>query len=139
MTSFKLLVIDTNLYTALTRGDPQVTDIFRASKEIAFPLVVLGELYGGFQYGSRYEKNLAELNGILSKPSCRVLAPTIDTARIYGRLYASLKKQGSPIPTNDIWIAALTIEYEAVLATYDTDFQAITELRLAIELGESHG
>jgi tRNA(fMet)-specific endonuclease VapC len=134
MISFDLLVLDTNFYSALAKNDSQAIDLVRASREVAFPQIVIGELLGGFQYGSRFEKNLSELKKILAKPTCRVLMPTMETAQIYGRLYAELKKHGSMIPTNDIWIAALIIEYEGVLATYDTDFAAIAEVRLALEL-----
>jgi predicted nucleic acid-binding protein len=121
MISFDLLVLDTNFYSALAKNDSQAIDLVRASREVAFP-------------GSLFEKNLSELKKILAKPTCRVLMPTMETAQIYGRLYAELKRHGSMIPTNDIWIAALIIEYEGVLATYDTDFAAIAEVRLALEL-----
>ena len=131
---FELLVLDTNFYSALAKNDSQATNLIRTSNEVAFPQIVIGELIGGFQYGNRFDKNLAELKKVLDKPSCRVLMPSMQTAGIYGRLYAHLKKHGRMIPTNDIWIAALTIEYEGTLATFDTDFIDIPELQLAIDL-----
>ena len=135
MADFELLVLDTNFYSALTKNDPAARRLLRAAKEVALPHVVIGELLGGFHYGSQFERNLAELKKLLAKPSCRVLLPSLETAQIYGRLYAQLKKRGTMIPTNDIWIAAAVIEYEGTLATYDRDFAAMPELQLAMETG----
>ncbi|MGH7196133.1 MAG: type II toxin-antitoxin system VapC family toxin [Candidatus Saccharimonadales bacterium] len=129
---FELLVIDTNFYSAFTKRDQRAIQLLRASQEVALPLTVLGELFGGFRYGNKTENNLAELREFLARPSCRTLLPSLETAPIYGQLYAELKKHGSMIPTNDIWIAALTIEYDGVLATFDRDFAAIPQLKLAI-------
>lgn len=127
---FDLLVLDTNYYSALAKNDPRVILLIRHSEEIALPHTVIGELLGGFHYGSQFDKNYKDLNRVLAKPTCRVLMPSIETANIYGRLYANLKKRGKMIPTNDIWIAALTIEYEGTLATYDKDFNAIRDIKL---------
>jgi predicted nucleic acid-binding protein len=129
---FNLLVLDTNYYSALAKNDPKVNSLIRASEEIALPHIVIGELLGGFYYGSRFERNYNDLQKVLAKPTCRVLMPSIETAKIYGQLYADLKRRGKMIPTNDIWIAALTIEYEGTLATYDTDFSIIKDLRLIV-------
>jgi tRNA(fMet)-specific endonuclease VapC len=131
--NFELLVLDTNFYSALAKNDPRARGLIRTAREIALPLIVIGELMGGFHHGSRFEKNMSELQDVLAKPSCRILMPSIETAENYGQLYAHLKRQGKMIPTNDIWIAALTIEYEGVLATYDTDFDDIPGLQLAID------
>ena len=127
---FDLLVIDTNYYSALAKNDQNVNLLVRNSEEIAFPHTVIGELLGGFHYGGQFDKNYNDLKRVLAKPTCRVLMPSIETANIYGRLYADLKRRGKMIPTNDIWIAALTIEYEGTLATYDKDFFAIQGIKL---------
>lgn len=125
-----MLVIDTNFYSALARGNERTKQLIRSSEEIALPHIVIGELLGGFRYGTKFDKNFSDLQKMLSRPSCRVLMPSMETANIYGKLYARLKKKGSIIPTNDIWIAALTLEYEGKLATFDTDFDSIRELEI---------
>jgi len=127
---FDLLVLDTNYYSALAKNDPGVTSLIRNSEEIALPHTVIGELLGGFHYGNQFDKNYNDLKRVLAKPTCRVLMPSIETANIYGRLYADLKKRGKMIPANDIWIAALTIEYEATRATYERDVSAIKGIKL---------
>jgi len=127
---FDLLVLDTNYYSALAKNDPDVNLLIRNSEEIALPHTVIGELLGGFRYGSQFDKNYNDLKRLLAKPTCRVLMPSTETANIYGRLYADLKRRGKMIPTNDIWIAALTIEYEGTLATHDKDFSAVYGIKL---------
>jgi len=127
---FDLLVLDTNYYSALAKNDPGVNSLIQNSEEIALPHTVIGELIGGFHYGSQFDKNYNDLKRVLAKPTCRVLMPSIETANIYGRLFADLKRLGKMIPTNDIWIAALTIEYEGTLATYDKDFSAVQGIKL---------
>jgi tRNA(fMet)-specific endonuclease VapC len=117
-------------FSAFAKNDPRVKPLIRAATEIALPHTVIGELLGGFRNGNRFEQNYRDLQRVLAKPSSRVLMPTFETAEIYGRLYADLKKRGAIIPTNDIWIAALSLEYEGTLATFDADFAAIPDLRL---------
>jgi len=125
-----LLVLDTNYYSALAKNVPGVNLLIRNSEEIALPHTVIGELLGGFHYGSQFDKNYNDLKRVIAKPTCRVLMPSIETANIYGRLYADLRRRGKMIPMNDIWIAALTIEYGGTLATYDKDFAAIQGIKL---------
>ena len=125
-----MLVIDTNFYSALARGNERTKQLIRSAEEIALPHTVIGELLGGFRYGTKFDKNYSDLQEMLSRPSCRVLMPSMETTNIYGKLYAGLKKKGTMIPTNDIWIAALTLEYEGKLATFDTDFDSIRELEI---------
>ena len=125
-----LLVLDTNYYSALAKNNPRVSLLVRSSEEVALPHTVVGELLGGFYYGSQFDKNYSDLKRVLAKPTCRILMPSMETAKIYGRLYADLKRRGKMIPTNDIWIAALTIEYEGTLASYDKDFKVIPDIKL---------
>ncbi len=125
-----LLVLDTNYYSAWARNNPGVSSLVRRSKEVAFPHTVIGELLGGFYFGSQFDRNYSDLKRVLAKPTCRIIMPSMETTKIYGRLYADLKKRGKMIPTNDIWIAALTIEYEGTLASYDKDFKVIPDIKL---------
>lgn len=127
---FDLLVLDSDCYSALAKNDSSVTSLIRNSEEIALPHTVIGELLGGFHYGNQFHNNYNDLTRVLAKPTCRILMPSIETANIYGRLYADLKKHGKMIPTNDIWIAALTIEYEGTLATYDKHFSIVHGIKL---------
>jgi tRNA(fMet)-specific endonuclease VapC len=90
--------------------------------------VVAGELLYGFRNGSRYEANVRVLAEFLEDPNVRVLTVTWDTADLFGRISADLRKKGRPIPTNDIWIAAHAQESGADLISSDPHFGYIDGL-----------
>jgi len=92
------------------------------------PAVVLGELRAGFRLGTRYEKNESELRTFLSNPVVRVLDVDDDAAHNYAEIVVALRKKGTPMPTNDIWIAALAMREGATVLTFDAHFESITRL-----------
>ena len=87
----------------------------RESTEIVFSAVVIGELLFGFRNGSRLERNTRELDELFSNERVSVSPVTRTTADRFGRIAASLRKAGTPMPTNDIWIAAHAFESGAEL------------------------
>ena len=119
------LCIDTNAYSALMRGHDIVRDILEKADSLIMPTVVLGELHAGFAAGNRKVENEQKLQTFLATPGTRVVPIGQETAERYGKLVRYLKLQGTPIPTNDIWIAAVAFETGAVLLTADTHFSAI--------------
>ncbi|HEY1646208.1 MAG TPA: type II toxin-antitoxin system VapC family toxin [Candidatus Saccharimonadales bacterium] len=127
---FDLLVLDGDFYAAMVNNDIKAIELIRSSKDVALPLIVIGELLGGFHHGNRFEKNSDGLKEFLAKPTCRVLMPSFETSEIYGKLYSELRESGKMIPTNDLWIAALVIEYEGVLGSFDKHFKSIDRLKL---------
>jgi tRNA(fMet)-specific endonuclease VapC len=70
------------------------------------------------------------LDAFLDKPSVRILDATRETAEVFGTLRDSMKKAGTPLPTNDLWIAAHTFETGSVLVTFDEHFERIPNLRV---------
>jgi tRNA(fMet)-specific endonuclease VapC len=125
-------LLDTNAYVALKRGDERIAAVVRSSEELVFSIVVIGELLFGFRNGDRFEKNLDELEQFLDHPAVAVLHVTRVTADRFGRLAALLRKAGTPVPTNDIWIAAQTQESGAELVTFDKHFERIPALAVTI-------
>ena len=123
-------LLDTSAYVALRRGQPTVAAIVRESEELVFSMVVVGELLFGFRNGSRYQKNLADLEDFLSQPAVTVHPVTWVTADRFGRVAADLRRMGKPIPTNDIWIAAHAFETGAELVTLDAHFRHVKGLPL---------
>ena len=121
-------LLDTNAYVALKRGHERVSELVRASTELTFSVVVLGELFFGFRNGSRLDKNTRELDELLADARVSLLPVTRTTADRFGRLAAKLRRAGTPIPTNDIWIAAHAFESGAELVTFDRHFEAIEGL-----------
>ncbi len=96
---------------------------------IFFSPVVLGELFAGFKKGTQEKKNSDLLQAFLREHTtiCEV---TADTAEIYGIIFTNLRKQGTPIPMNDVWIAAQCIEFGAELLTFDRHFERVPGLRV---------
>lgn len=125
------LLLDTNAYTAILRNKGEsVLDAIDEVEKLFFSVVVIGELYAGFRNGTRFRENVGALKEFLSDPIVTVADVNEETAEIFGELKSILKKQGTPIPLNDIWIAAQCVERGAVLVTFDKHFSNIPGLRI---------
>lgn len=122
------IALDTNRLTDLFQGDRKLASWLGTCEEVWVPLFVLGEIKAGFYGGTQHERNDTLLQKFLSKETVDVLLPGVHTAEHYGRLFAQLKRAGTPIPNNDIWIAALALEHHLVLATRDHHFERIPQL-----------
>jgi len=122
------IALDTSAYSALMTGHQDVAALIRRSEAVLVPAVVAGELLYGFRSGSRLEENSARLEAFLESPSVDLLPVTFTTADRFGRIAAALRKNGTPIPTNDIWIAAQVMEVGADLLSSDSHFRAVEGL-----------
>ena len=122
------ILLDTNAYTALMSGRPEVTERVRQSEKVLLSSVVAGELLFGFHNGTRFEENYRHLSAFLENPFVELLPVTLNTANRFGRIAAALRSKGNPIPTNDIWIAAHTMESGGDLLSYDQHFSAVDGL-----------
>ncbi len=122
--------IDTNVYSSLKKGNLDVIELLENANEVYVPAIVLGELYAGFQMGNKLKNNTKELKEFLDEPGVYIIDIDIydAIAERYGLLIKILKKNGTPIPTNDIWIAATTLEKGAKIATFDAHFKVIPGL-----------
>ena len=121
-------LLDTNAYVALKRNHTGVADLVRESSELVFSIVVVGELLFGFRNGTRHDKNAKELDAFLANDRVSVLPVTRTTADRFGRIATALRKAGTPIPSNDIWIAAHAFESGAELITFDEHFTGVDGL-----------
>ena len=92
---------------------------------VGLPVIVMGELWLGFLLGSRLRRNQAELAEFAGHPAVETLAVDAETARIYAEMVVDLRKAGTPLPTNDIWVAATAARAGATVLTYDAHFAAI--------------
>ncbi len=122
------LVFDTSAYSHFRAGHPLVLDLLAAADVILLPATVLGELEAGFELGQRALENRTTLARFLQEPFVTVLPTTPDVARRYGQVFARLRRAGTPIPTNDIWIAAATLDVGGQLLTFDARFQQVPGL-----------
>ena len=124
------ITLDTNAYSAFMQGDEKVLDALADASTVYLPLFVIGELHYGFRGGSKIQENLGQLKAFLDKPTVESWLPTLETAQIYGETQDELKRAGTPIPINDIWIASSCIESGSTLVTYDKHFHHIPSIRL---------
>lgn len=120
--------LDTNRLTDLFRGDLDLAEQIGTADEVWIPLTVLGELKAGFRGGTHQLRNEALLSRLLSKPTAGILCPDLETAEHYARLFVQLRKAGTPIPDNDLWIAALVLQHNLTLITRDSHFDRIPQL-----------
>lgn len=126
------ILLDTNRYTDLARSVADVVARVSGAAEVWLPLFVLGELRAGFLGGSRRKRNEVALERFLNRPNTSVLLPDVDTASFYAKVYNDLRRQGTPIPANDIWIAALAIQHDLMLDARDQHFQHVPGLKLVV-------
>ncbi len=119
--------LDTNAYSDLKRGTRWVREVATAS-EVRICATVLGELRFGFGIGKGKAKNLRELQEFLDDPVVSQAVIGDSTAILYGDLKRYLRAKGTPIPENDIWIAASCVEDGAVLLTSDRHFERLPQV-----------
>lgn len=124
------IAIDTNRYVDFCRGEQDVVSIIQQSEKIFIPYIVLGELRAGFLSGKKSLPNERLLVRFINSPRVDPLLPDENTTHHYARLFQQLRKQGTPIPTNDLWLAALVIQHDLQLFTRDGHFRHIPQLLL---------
>ena len=124
----KKVLIDTNIYSLAMRGDDKVVAELRKIDLIGFSAISIGELFSGFKGGNRESRNKEEINIFLDSP--RVVLHPIDegTAEFYASILHDLKEAGTPIPTNDIWIAAVAFQHGYKIFSKDHHFNLIPGL-----------
>lgn len=123
------VIFDTNAYRAFKEGKSEVFAILEQTTQIWMCSIVLGELLAGFAAGSRETQNRRELYQFLKQPQVSQLTVDGTTADFYASIFRSLRSKGRPIPTNDLWIAALALQYNCVLYTYDDHFHYVDNIR----------
>jgi tRNA(fMet)-specific endonuclease VapC len=122
------ILFDTNAYIAFKLGEPSIVEVIKHAEIIGISPVVLGELLSGFDCGNKARKNREELQHFLSSSRIKFYPITSDTPSFYSQIYVALKHKGKPIPTNDLWIAAQSMENGCVLCTYDKHFKLVEGL-----------
>jgi predicted nucleic acid-binding protein len=124
------LLLDTNCYRDFCLGLPEVIKAVRQSSSIYLPFIVVGELRAGFACGSKARANEAVLTKFLGQNCVDVIYPDEETTHHYANLFRQLRQQGTPIPTNDLWIAALAVQYDMLLASRDRHFKHLPQIPL---------
>lgn len=122
------IVLDTSAYSHFRGNHTEVVQRIAAADIVYLPTIVLGELEAAFRQGRRTSDNRSKLDEFLHEDFVAVLPVTSDVARRYGEIFVELRAAGTPIPVNDIWIAATAIDAGAELITFDSDFERIARL-----------
>ena len=122
----KNILIDTNIYAYALRGYADVVDILRKASVIGISTISIGELLSGFKGGGREKQNREELDTFLDSPRVRIHYIDEITSEFYAEIVNQLKEKGTPIPTNDIWIAAVALQHGLKLFTKDQHFEYVT-------------
>lgn len=123
-------LIDTNIYSHALRAEPAVVSLLQRASRIVMSSISIGELLSGFKGGVREQKNRDELAEFLDSPRVQTCSVSVDTAEFYAEILDGLRRAGTPIPTNDIWIAAQAMEHGLRLASMDRHFASVPGLLL---------
>lgn len=122
------VLLDTNILIDIFGGNRNMAEKVNIYQKIYTSSIVLGELYTGINRVSNKSKQIKKLNEFLEW--CTILEINQETAKYFGQLVAQLYKKGTPIPTNDVWIAASAMKYDLILMSGDKHFKQIESLNL---------
>lgn len=120
--------LDTSAYSNFRRGNEEMAALLDRAELVGVPTIALGELRTGFLLGDRQRRNETELDAFLDNPVVQVLPVDSETSRHYAEIVAELRKAGTPLPTNDIWIAAAAARNGAAVLTCDAHFERIARV-----------
>ena len=121
------MILDTNALSAAADEDPELIATLTRAHELAVPVIVLGEYRYGIaqsRHRARYER---WLDGLIA--DCRVLDVTEETTHHYAAISFELREKGKPIPSNDLWIAALCRQHSLPLVSQDRHFDLVARIR----------
>ena len=122
------VLLDTNRLSDALAEDDDVLELLETAEAIYVPVIVLGEIRSGFLHGKRRAANETRLQWFLAQDGVEALAIEPGVAHRYAEIHDSLRRRGKPIPTNDLWIAALAVEHGLMLYTRDAHFEAVPGL-----------
>jgi len=121
------LILDTNALSAYLDSTPDAVGIVSAARELEIPVIVAGEFAFGIAQSRHREAYQRSLQRMLDR--CTVLEIELETARHYAAIRLELKSSGTPIPANDVWIAALCRQHAAPVMSRDSHFDFVSGLR----------
>lgn len=125
------VLVDTNRYRDLCDGDPSAMEVVQQAAKLYLPFVVIAELRSGFLCGTQSRRNEKYLTMFLNSERVEALYPDENTTHHYARIFAQLRLQGTPMPFNDIWIAALAVQHDLIVYSRDSHFDCLPQIARA--------
>lgn len=122
------VALDTNRNVDLCKGVVQTVTLLEEAEAVILPFVVLGELRAGFAHGRRQAENEQTLRRFLLTEGVQVVFADDQTTHHYASVFRQLRKQGTPIPTNDMWVAAVVLQHNLALHDRDKHFDRLPQL-----------
>jgi tRNA(fMet)-specific endonuclease VapC len=126
------ILLDTSAYIAFLKGHPEIKQAIQKADEINLNPMVLGELLAGFMKGRRAAQNREILQEFMGSPRVRLMAIDEETSERYAAIFNYLREKGTPIPTNDLWIAATAMQFGLRVVTTDRHFQQVPQVMAEI-------
>ena len=127
------LLLDTNVLIKFLRGDKKIAKVVSTYEQILVPTVVIGEYRAGVAVETAVgHQQLSALEMFLDSTAVKIVGVTEDVANAYARVFRVLKANGTPIPQNDLWIAACAITKGAVVYSLDTHFSNVPLLERVV-------
>lgn len=123
-------LLDTNIIIALFASEASVMQSLAQADEVFIPSIALGELYYGARKSRRFQENLGRIEALIVNST--IVECGANTARQYGDVKNRLRLKGRPLPENDVWIAALALQYRLTLVTRDVHFQEVENLQTVV-------
>jgi len=123
-------LLDTNIIIALFASEASIINNLVQADEVFIPSIVIGELHYGARKSGRFQENLERLEELVANSA--IIDCDSTTARQYGDVKNRLRIKGRPLPENDVWIAALALQYSLTLVTRDAHFQEVENLQTVV-------
>ncbi len=122
------IALDTNRYVDFMKGEAGVVGQLQRAEKIILPFVVAAELRAGFLAGDRRQQNERVLTRFLNSTRVSIFYPDENSTHYYAQLFQQLRQQGTPIPTNDIWMGAIALQHNLILYTRDIHFKNLPQI-----------
>jgi predicted nucleic acid-binding protein len=121
-------MVDTSAYAAFLKGNSEINQSLQQADEIFLNPIVLGELIAGFLMGKRERENRTILQDFLSSARVTILDIEEETSERYAAIVSHLRRTGTPIPTNDLWIAASAMQHGLKVLTTDKHYSKVPQI-----------
>lgn len=117
------MIVDTNALSAWRDGDGDLLQVMALAPLLALPVIAIGEYRYGAIKSSQRPLIESWLNQIIR--TIRVLSVSVETTESYAGVRSMLDRKGSPIPSNDMWIAALALQHRLPIISRDAHFDVV--------------